>query len=660
VTTRDLFSGTARQIGDRLAAQARWTGDQCLWDVRVSDPHERSNRRSIVAASGGTIYQGTAGIALFLAELARVSGDARHADAAAGALRHALGTVDERSPANFGFHSGTVGIAYTAVRCARLLDTRDYLAAAERLLAPLAGKEGTDRSFDVIGGGAGAIPALLAMADHVDRDLAVGIATALGQNFVAKARRGPIGWSWRATSPAWVRDLTGLAHGNAGIGAALLELFVATGDDLFRYAAEQAFCYERQFYDPAVGNWADLRNMELFYSVGRGADDLRRRLRAGETPAPYHLTFGNAWCHGAPGIGLTRLRAHAVLGDEIYLREAQAAVRTTRQSLESGPEMNYSLCHGVAGNCETLLAAARAWDDRELHDFVVRRVALGIERFETAGRPWPCGVVGYGADPSLLLGEAGIGFFLLRLTDPFIPNVLFLAESAKSSVVAGRERSGVARSTFVEEYFGRTLRVFARLFPDRPDPRVLLGRPGGNDDIATVFDAILRAMDDEDRDAAAQLADAFAPERARYEACLAITDFTSEFIARVVRPGVDEAPWSSGTFGLAPDARIVVTRRDWDAWLATQEAGGDGAAFVVFRQDNTARLWKLSPFALFVLENLAEAATLDDVAERIRAEMGDGDVHVWRERVEQQLRLAYGAGVVTCVSFDAVSAGAGT
>ncbi|MFC7643928.1 lanthionine synthetase LanC family protein [Streptosporangium lutulentum] len=72
-----------------------------------------------------------------------------------------------------------------------------------------------------------------------------------------------------------------------------LSRFAATPDGATagaRYAetARAAFAYERDLYDPRVRNWPDYRDIP-----GERADDT----------APASM---QAWCHGAPGIGLAR------------------------------------------------------------------------------------------------------------------------------------------------------------------------------------------------------------------------------------------------------------------------------------------------------------------------------------------------------------------
>ena len=70
------------------------------------------------------------------------------------------------------------------------------------------------------------------------------------------------------------------------------------------------------------------------------------------------LPCGSVWCHGAPGIALSRLRAYEITGDERSKAEALIALQTARAftelALQTGT-MNFCLCHGLAGNAEVLL-----------------------------------------------------------------------------------------------------------------------------------------------------------------------------------------------------------------------------------------------------------------------------------------------------------------
>jgi lantibiotic modifying enzyme len=140
-----------------------------------------------------------------------------------------------------------------------------------------------------------------------------------------------------------------------------------------------------------------------------------------------------AWCHGAPGIGLTRLRAYTLTGDETYRAEAEAAVQATMQALNTtGPTegYNFSLCHGVAGNSELLIEAYRRWGVAEYRAQAEQIGQAGLETYSHRRRPWPCGIRGAGETPQLMLGLAGIGYFYLRLYNATAnPSILLLSST---------------------------------------------------------------------------------------------------------------------------------------------------------------------------------------------------------------------------------------
>ncbi|MFD0592128.1 lanthionine synthetase LanC family protein [Catellatospora coxensis] len=140
----------------------------------------------------------------------------------------------------------------------------------------------------------------------------------------------------------------------------------------------------------------------------------------------------STWCHGAPGIALSRLRAYRLYRDGTCRDEAVRGIATTRGMLSAslaGRTGNYSLCHGLGGNAEVLLHAADILGEPS-HTALVRDVAeAGREHHDHPDRPWPCGTR-EGSTPGLMCGLAGIGLFYLRLHDPAVPSVLLLDPAA--------------------------------------------------------------------------------------------------------------------------------------------------------------------------------------------------------------------------------------
>ena len=571
----DEYIEAASSIAAQVCARATWSGRICSWGVSTTNTVNAGPPSPVITPAGPFLYQGTAGIGLFLSELYAVTHDARALKTAVGAVEHSLQGSHAINPTAFGFHTGRVGIAYAAHRLALATGDSRYVEAARSVLAPLFGREREDRGLDVIAGAAGAIPSLLLLAQQLELPAARHSAVALGEHLLHRAHRGPIGWSWRV-GPSQVRNLLGLAHGAAGYGYALLELAQCVDDERFLYAAMQAFAYERYWFDRVRENWPDFRHLglaELLHSA-QDAEDLRQRLRAGEATAPYEHRCMLAWCHGAPGIGLTRARAHELVGGEHFAKEAALAANATLSALQRH-DGNHSLCHGAFGNCETLLAVSRSLNDSRW-EFGARLYVDRVLR-DTGRNGWRSGAVGGGPDPSLLVGEAGIGLFFLRLAVPIVPSVLLplapvvgapsrvVAAPVPTTGIVGEQSEQLWRSD-AKQYFGRIAEVTARVLPNE---RSLAEEAA--DRAASSGEPLLVALyhTAEDRVAthsrlAARLRDAFGPERCRFRAALRASDTVKEEIADLLREPSSNITWDQSRFRLTTSAGTVRCRWDWD------------------------------------------------------------------------------------------------
>jgi lantibiotic modifying enzyme len=403
MSSDDPFLGAAESIGRRIAADAIWHDGVCSWMGAVVD--RAQPWRSEYRALEPHLYDGTAGVGLFLAQLAAVTGDAAIRRTAVGALRHALG---QAVPGD-GFHAGSLGIAWAAARGAALLGKEELHVRARAVPGPPS--SAGDRCPDVIHGSAGSILALLALADGFDDPALVRGAVATGDELVACATITPHGWSWALPDRPHRRHLCGLAHGAAGIGWALVELLAVTGDDRFRTGALGAFAYERSWLDAPAGTWADLR-------IGGQRRGAGRRIPSSAV---------GTWCHGEAGIALSRLRAIEVLGAEPCRADAEVAFEATRRHLAATLRdeiEDLTLCHGAAGSADALLCGAAAFGDgwRKGADLGREFGVVALERYTNA---WPCGPAG-GITPALFVGLSGIGWWFLRLHDGTTPSPLTL------------------------------------------------------------------------------------------------------------------------------------------------------------------------------------------------------------------------------------------
>lgn len=349
-------------------------------------------------SAGPSLYSGLPGIVLFLAHLAALTGNSQVEDLGRAAFRAWRRMTETPFETTVGAFSGRSGGLYVLAHLHTLWEEPSLGPFAEGILDLLPPAIEEDRNLDVIGGIAGCLLALLAFHRTTGSERARELALRCGERLLETSRPMPVGRGW--VTPMAERPLAGFSHGAAGIARALFELSAVSGEERFASAAREGIAYERSVFVAEEGNWPDLRD-------GRGK------------------SFLVAWCHGAPGIGLSRLLALPHLDDEVTWGEIAVAIETT---LRKGLGMNLSLCHGDLGQLDFLLQAARALGDSELEGRVYRLAAGVLGVIEERG--WPCGMARGAEPPGLMMGLAGIGYGLLRLAAPErVPSVLALAAS---------------------------------------------------------------------------------------------------------------------------------------------------------------------------------------------------------------------------------------
>nr|WP_313896615.1 type 2 lanthipeptide synthetase LanM family protein [Streptomyces sp. GC420] len=397
----------ARSVGDQLVSQAYRGTARTNW-IGLELLGERYWRVGPMAAD---LAGGYAGPALFLAQLAVLTGADRYAETARAVLAPLPGLLDalherpgDPGAVGSGAFSGLGGIAYAVAEVARLLDDPgigEWVTPALRLAGAATGSE---REPGVRGGTAGGLVCLL-----TGHRAAVGAAGGGGDG-----RAGGDGTAnsrteaWRAAAQCADRLLEagppeepGFAEGAAGVGWALLRFAEAGGGERYLRAGLAAL-------HAAVGSRALARSGPRSEPVPRSRSGAGSRTRSGHW----------SWCRGRTGVALAIVDSPAALADPSL---AAWARETTAELCRAEPAPDDSLCHGELGVLELLghdsLPVARThW---------VRRAGALLVSAEEAGPR--CGTPGRVPHPGLLTGLAGIGHGLLRAGFPdLIPPALLL------------------------------------------------------------------------------------------------------------------------------------------------------------------------------------------------------------------------------------------
>lgn len=406
----------AAAIGFGIARKALWSGERCRWLEGI--PVAPGQNPAVSMMCGTDVYGGTAGIGWFLAQAAARIPDALLRRTALAALRQtAARALDDLARAPHGFYGGAAGTGAVLVLAGRELDDAEAVARGREILAQVPAGTDDPGATDIISGMAGTSLAFALAAAALDQDGAlVERSVDAADRLLAMGERKPGLLSWPSI-PDRRANLTGFGHGAAGMAFALLVVDSLSPQRRFRDSAAAAFAYENSVFDSGRANWPDFRIMPGY--------------------PPGEDFYPVAWCHGAGGIVRSRLLAEAAGGFGVSA-DLAAGLWTTAREAERwarAPGADFTLCHGVLGLADALLDSARAGGS-EFGALTTAIAASAAAAFHDAERPWPSGLVTREELSGLMMGNAGIGHFYLRLADPGLDSVLAPGASLVRAPVA--------------------------------------------------------------------------------------------------------------------------------------------------------------------------------------------------------------------------------
>ena len=402
--TKGIFIAEAGNIAAELARYAvrrgpgaAWIGLDWLGDSEVFQ----------LVCLGPDLYNGAAGIALFLAAHAAVADSKPSGELALASLAHVRKGLKSRNAARMaralgiGGATGLGSIVYALTVMAKCLGSAELRADAETAVRLFTGELiAADKQLDVMSGSAGAILALLRLYRDTGSADVLGRAIKCGEHLLAQSRLGPegrrsfVGQGSGAQGPA--HALNGMSHGAAGFAYALGALAAATGREDFAQAAAECMAFENASYDADRHNWPDLRAAESHWPC--------------------------QWCHGAAGIGLARLATARRGGAES--RAMAADLRNAVAGVERGkPTPVDTLCCGTLGLIEFYCEAGAALKRDDLRTLAASRLMAVLQRAAASGDyRWNSGKRQFNL--GFFRGLAGVGYTLLRQVDNSLPNVL--------------------------------------------------------------------------------------------------------------------------------------------------------------------------------------------------------------------------------------------
>ncbi|MBS7530593.1 type 2 lantipeptide synthetase LanM family protein [Hazenella sp. IB182353] len=364
-----------------------YNGDEYQWDI---------------SPVSGDLYNGMAGIALFYGYLAKLTGRQDFKDTAIKslvAIRHTLSKPEtltqflQDRTVSLGTFTGLSGSLYTLSHLADIWNSDEILQEIAKTLPILIEHIDMDQVYDVIGGVAGTLIVLLRIYKQTNNPLALEGATQCAEHLLKNVQSFQQGVAWKTAFDQ--SPYTGFSHGTAGVIVALAQLHKIRPDHRFLETIKKALQFERSYFDEKQRNWL--------------------------TPTKDHAPV--AWCHGAPGVLLSRVMLkEAGYQDDLLEQEIEIALDTT---LRKGFGNNYSLCHGDFGQLDIIQYAAEVLEKQDLKEIAESvKQQIFINMRETG---WDRGISRGVESVGLMTGLSGFGMSLLKYYEPsLVPSILRL------------------------------------------------------------------------------------------------------------------------------------------------------------------------------------------------------------------------------------------
>ena len=626
IGSSSMLLNEARRIGDQLLAEAKTDSCGMYWETMNMDTN-----RCITFEKSESIYSGVSGIVLFMLELYKQTRAGKYMDAATEGMRWVIDYCQKNPSQYYAFFTGRMGVSYTLLKMFEATGESHYLEKALATAQPCIGTLEGNGIDDLINGTAGTLLGLLHLHAASGETWILEAIDGFIKNLIHHAHPGPVGLYWDR-SPQSISGLCGFSHGAAGIGFVFLELGRYFQNDSFLELAEQAFLYERHFFDKEKLNWPDLR--KGIYSD----EDYQEHKKAFLEKDPEFFTRGgdmNAWCHGAAGTGLSRLRAFQLLNEPVYKKEALAAIeKTSRTDIECDVPTSplFILCHGGGGNAELFLYAYQILDENRYLS-MAEKIAHKAIAFHRDKNYYHSGFRGKDNDNredlSLFMGVAGIGYFLLRLLAPHdVPSILIPKIDAALS--PGQSLSQYpfitvspadVREKLVQKHFIRTVFMSGKIIPGKLSPFFDTG--GFQTDAFIHFmEGVIPSLSGKEKEILSDIFD-LECEKWRMDKAVKSHALLATKDKVLAQQGKEALPAENESFlqlmlQLEPDIRIGTTQWNWNPsrqkeWAVNLDIDPDTWAVLLKPGPLGVIETELSPFSYTILSEFREPRRVADV-----------------------------------------------
>ena len=346
--------------------------------------------------SNMNLYDGIAGIALFVGSCVKVLKDNRAKHLLMLLKRTLFAYTDQMARLNrmsrSGAFEGEASIVYAYHVLYKITGEKTYLTYCQKHAKILERYIETDEWYDVMDGNAGAILVLVNLYEETKEKWYLQVAIKAGMYLMKQHQNTKKGIAWRNKTSG--HFLAGISHGGSGMFLAFARLYHWVESPMILEILHRIRRQEMTLYECDSMDWLDLR---------------------GKTPEVRKET---AWCHGAGGILLSRLKSYPYVTGALKKDISDDICLAMKKVMNGHERKTFCLCHGNFGNRwiqdDYEVFSGKMTPKPLISELLIKRVKEHKLDVEESRR--------YG----LMHGLSGIGYALLREQDPSLPNILSL------------------------------------------------------------------------------------------------------------------------------------------------------------------------------------------------------------------------------------------
>ena len=352
----------------------------------------KGNIMSIMDA-GFDLYEGNAGIGLFLAYLSKFIKDKEIENIVMSTIKPIINHIKDEK--KIGFFNGLSGELYSLFKIGKILNKEELIGVVYKNIPYLKTLIDSNGNIDITSGYSGNLLFIISIYKEVKdatlKEELLGLMELIYKKIKNKAIRNKFGVTWSEDG------LIGFAHGNVGIESALIKYYNITRKEEILELIREGVNFDRSLFDKEKGGWP---RAAINYNI-----------------------YSNFWCHGNGGILLSRLLLKEENFEYKYLDEEINFC--INELITKGIGGDYSLCHGDTGNLLILYKAAILLKDKGLKERVLGTFKIYMDKIiedNIIEEDFK-----FKENNSLMIGLSGIGYGILKfLYYDEVPDILIL------------------------------------------------------------------------------------------------------------------------------------------------------------------------------------------------------------------------------------------